>query len=66
MRKQLLTETPEIDLNEEQIATEMVELTCDEVDALTRAFDMIATLCEELQKEVSAESALEVPENQIN
>jgi len=66
MRKQLLNETPELDLSEEQIATEMVELTCDEVDALTRAFNMIATLCEDLQREVSEDTNLNVPENLIN
>jgi hypothetical protein len=66
MRKQLLNETPELDLSEEQIATEMVELTCDEVDALTRAFTMIAALCEDLQREVSEDTKLDVPENLIN
>jgi hypothetical protein len=66
MRKQLLTETPETDLNEEQVAAEMLELTCDEVDGLARAFKMIASLCQELQREVDEESNLNVPENLIN
>jgi hypothetical protein len=66
MRKQLLTETPEIDLNEEQVAAEMLELTCDDVDGLARAFKMIASLCEELQREVTEEAHFKVPENLIN
>jgi hypothetical protein len=66
MRKQLLTETPEVDQNEEQVAAEMIELTCDEVDSLARAFKMISSLCEELQREVEQESQLNIPENLIN
>ena len=63
MRKQL----PEIpELTEEEIATEMVELTCDEMDALTRAFNMLTTLCENLSREVQEEGAAEVPENLVN
>ena len=66
MRKQLHSETPELDLRDEEMPAEMLELTCDEVDALTRAFDMIANLCEELQREVSEDVKLDVPENLIN
>lgn len=63
MRKQL----PEIpELTEEEIATEMIELTCDEMDALTRAFNMLTTLCENLSREVQEEGAAEVPENLVN
>ena len=42
-----------IELVEESIAFEMIELACDEVDSLTRAFQMITDLCQELNSEVA-------------
>jgi len=62
--KRQLPEVPE--LTEEELATEMIELTCEEMDSLSRAFDMISKLCAELQGEVLTESAKEIPENQVN
>jgi hypothetical protein len=62
--KRQLPEVPE--LTEEELATEMIELTCEEMDSLSRAFDMISKLCAELQGQVSSERAEEIPEKQIN
>jgi hypothetical protein len=59
-----LTKTP--DLTQEEIVTEMIELTCEEMDTLSRAFEMISRLCHELQHEVLAESLADIPEQQIN
>jgi hypothetical protein len=44
-----------IDLTEEQLAFEMIELTCDEMDSLSRALNMISDLCQELTEELVAE-----------
>lgn len=63
MRKPV-TESPE--LSEEEMITEMIELTCEEMDTLSRAFKMISRMCDQLQHEVLAESLSEVPERQIN
>jgi len=62
--KRQLPEVPE--LTEEELATEMIELTCEEMDSLSRAFDMISRLCAELQGQVTSESAEKIPENQVN
>jgi hypothetical protein len=62
--KRQLPEVPE--LTEEELATEMIELTCEEMDSLSRAFNMISKLCAELQGQVSSERAEEIPEKQIN
>jgi len=62
--KRQLPEVPE--LTEEELATEMIELTCEEMDSLSRAFDMISRLCSELQGQVTSESAEKIPENQVN
>jgi hypothetical protein len=63
MKKQL----PDVsELTEEQVVTEMLELTCDEMDALTRAFDMLSTLCENLQKEVEEELHGKISEDLVN
>jgi hypothetical protein len=45
------------ELTEEEMAFEMVELTCDELDSLSRAFTMISELCAELSQEVEQEIA---------
>ncbi len=44
-----------LDLTEEQLAFEMIELTCEEMDSLTRALHMISDLCQELTEEIVAE-----------
>jgi hypothetical protein len=44
-----------LDLTEEQLAFEMIELTCDEMDSLSRALHMISDLCQELTEEIVAE-----------
>lgn len=46
-----------VELAEEALAFEMIELACGEVDSLTRAFDMINDLCQELTHELSSELA---------
>jgi hypothetical protein len=63
MRK-TLGDVPE--LTEEDLATEMIELTCEDLDSLTRAFNMITELCDQLKEEVAAESMIQIPENQVN
>lgn len=63
MRK-TLGDVPEF--TEEELATEMIELTCEDLDSLTRAFNMITDLCDQLKKEVAAESLAEIPESQLN
>ena len=45
------------ELTEEEIAFEMIELTCDEMDSLSRAFTTISELCTELSQEVEEELA---------
>jgi len=44
-----------LDLTEEQLAFEMIEVTCDEMDSLTRVLHMITDLCQELSGEIVAE-----------
>jgi hypothetical protein len=44
-----------LDMSEEQLAFEMIELTCDEMDSLTRALHMITDLCQELSEEIVVE-----------
>jgi hypothetical protein len=56
--------TPE--LTEEQLTTEMIELTCDDLDSLTRAFEMISDLCKTLEREVAQGLPDNIPENLIN
>jgi hypothetical protein len=60
--------TPEMDspiLNEEELATELIELTCDQMDALTRAFDMISDLCAQLNTEL-LDGELDIPDQLLN
>ena len=54
-----------MELTEEELATELIELTSDGVDSLTRAFYMISDLCENLKREIATET-LEIPENLLN
>jgi hypothetical protein len=50
------------DLTDEELAFEMLEITCDEMDSLAKAFDMISNLCKELNgEEVAAEEDEEIP-----
>jgi hypothetical protein len=39
------------ELTDEDVAFEMLEITCDEMGSLARAFDMISDLCKELNGE---------------
>ena len=48
-------------LTEEEMATEMIELTCDEMGSLARAFTMLSDLCAELQAEIDSEAPLRIP-----
>ena len=43
------TDLPE--LTDEELAFEMIEITCDEMDSLSRAFEMISKVCRELNGE---------------
>jgi hypothetical protein len=50
------------DLTDEELAFEMLEITCDEMNSLAKAFDMISNLCKELNgEEVAAEEDKEIP-----
>jgi hypothetical protein len=50
------------DLTDEELAFEMLEITCDEMNSLAKAFDMISNLCKELNgEEVAAEEDEEIP-----
>ncbi len=53
-------------LTEEELCTEMIEITCDEMNSLSRAFEMLSRLCSELQGEVEREAPHKIPEHQIN
>ena len=46
-------EVPE--LTDQELAFEMIEITCDEMDSLTRAFTMITNVCRELNGELPEE-----------
>ncbi len=39
-------EVPE--LTDQELAFEMIEITCEEMDSLTRAFEMLTNVCKEL------------------
>lgn len=43
-----------IELAAQELAFEMIELTCNEVDSLARALKMINELCVDLQSEIEA------------
>ncbi len=54
------SEVPE--LTDEELAFEMIEITCDEMNSLAKAFDMISNLCKELNgEEIVAEQEEERP-----
>ena len=64
---QMRKTSPEIpELTDEQLATEMIELTCDDMESLTRAFEMISDLCKTLEREVKEGLPDDIPENLIN
>ncbi len=48
------------------LTTEIIELSCQEVDSLTRAFEMISNLCDRLQYDLISESLADVPECEVN
>jgi len=56
------TDLPE--LTDEELAFEMIEITCDEMDSLSRAFEMISKVCREINGEEAdaVESSQKVPE----
>jgi len=58
MRK-AIKDAPE--LTDEEMAFEMIELTCDEMDSLARAFDRIAAVCKQLSGEEVEEEEETVP-----
>lgn len=50
------------ELTDEEVAFEMIEITCDEMNSLTKAFEMISNLCKELNgEEVEAAEEEELP-----
>lgn len=53
-------------LTEEELATEMIELTCDEMGSLAKAFTMLSRLCAELQTEIDSKDPLRIPEHEIH
>jgi hypothetical protein len=53
-------------LSEEEMATEMIELTCDEMGSLAKAFTMLSRLCAELQADIDSEAPLSIPEHEIH
>lgn len=50
------------ELTDEELAFEMIEITCDEMDSLAKAFDMLSDLCRELNGE-EAEPVVEEDED---
>lgn len=53
------------ELTDEEVAFEMLEITCDEMNSLAKAFEMISDLCKELngeEVEREEESEEELPE----
>jgi hypothetical protein len=46
-------EVPE--LTDQELAFEMIEITCEEMNSLAKAFEMISALCDELNGEDSQE-----------
>ena len=45
------------EMTDEELAFEMLEITCDEMNSLAKAFDMISDLCKELNGEEVARVA---------
>ena len=51
---------------EEQLSTEMIELTCDDLNSLTRAFEMISDLCKSLEVDLVDGLDEPIPPRMIN
>ena len=64
MRKNPSPQIPE--LSDEELAFEMIEITCDEMESLTRAFEMISDLCADLTEEVEHELATAPGSRQVH
>lgn len=43
------------ELTDEELAFEMIEITCDEMNSLAKAFEMLSALCNELNGEEQKE-----------
>jgi hypothetical protein len=56
----------EVQLAEEALAFEMIELACNEMDSLSRAFEMINDLCTQLQSDVDELNPLALSKFEIN
>jgi hypothetical protein len=56
-------ELPE--LSDEELAFEMIEITCDDMDSLSRAFNMINDLCKELSEEIARNPVIP-PDSEIH
>ena len=41
------------ELTDEELAFEMIDITCDEMNSLAKAFDMIADICKEINEDIS-------------
>lgn len=54
------------DLSDEQMCTEIIEITCDEMDSLARAFQMLTRLCSDLEAEVGGQDMAKIPEHTIH
>ena len=58
------------ELTDEELAFEMIDITCDEMNSLTKAFNMIADLCNEMNGKASVpdeepEQTLELDDEEI-
>lgn len=49
------------ELTDEELAFEMIEITCEEMDSLTKAFEMISNVCKELNGETVEEVEEKIP-----
>jgi len=64
MKKIPSSDLPE--LTDQELAFEMIEITCDEMESLTRAFEMISDLCADLSEEVQRELASSPASRQVH
>lgn len=63
MRKSIKDMT---ELTDEELAFEMIEVTCDEMGSLTKVFQMLNDLCATLATEIVEESKQANSETQIH
>jgi hypothetical protein len=54
------------ELTDQELAFEMIEITCDEMNSLARAFEMIANVCRELNGETVGEDEELPTEAELN